>query len=108
VYGVNGQIAVPESKQFRFYSSVTPQIYGVVPHGVAPGDSVTLYGDYQWWRLDMDRYDPGDPRGYIREARIGSFLCVPPHVPRTVSPKRTATLQTDDVGYMQVQPSMGR
>lgn len=64
------------SAYFRFYSSYTPYIYGVVPHGIAPGDEVTLYGDFQWSMLNMAGHEPEDPRGYIREVKIGEFLCV--------------------------------
>ena len=77
VFRDSGQVPVLGSPYFRFFYSYTPYIYGVVPHGIAPGDDVTIHGDFQWGRLDMDRYEPEDPRGYIREARIGGFLCVP-------------------------------
>ena len=64
------------SPYFRFYSSYTPFIYGAVPHGIGPGDDVILYGDFQWSRLAMDAYQPDDPRGYVREVKIGDFLYV--------------------------------
>lgn len=80
VFRSSGQVPVLGNPYFRFYGSYTPYIYGVVPHGIAPGDDVRIYGDFQWSRLDMERYEPEDPRGYIREVRIGDFLCVSTHL----------------------------
>jgi hypothetical protein len=69
-------VPVLGDQKFSFYASYTPYIYGVVPHGIAPGDNVTLLGDFQWAKLDMYNNEPQDPRGYIREVRIGEFLYV--------------------------------
>jgi hypothetical protein len=76
VYRSSGQVPVLGSPYFRFYTSYTPYIFGVVPHAIAPGDDVTLLGDFRWTMLNMLVYEPKDPRGYIREVRIGGFLYV--------------------------------
>jgi hypothetical protein len=76
VFRATGQVPVLGNNYFRFYSSYTPYIYGVIPHAFAPGDDVTVHGDFQWSRLDMERYQPEDPRGYIREVKVGDFLYV--------------------------------
>jgi hypothetical protein len=47
----------------------------MVPSAIAPGDIVTMYGDFRWSRLNMERYIPDDPRGYVRQMEIGGFLC---------------------------------
>jgi hypothetical protein len=74
VYRSTGRVPVLGNPYFRFYDSYTPYIFGAVPHGIAPGDDVTLYGDFQWNMLNMYSYEPEDPRGYIREVKIGDFL----------------------------------
>ena len=76
VFRATGQVEVLGGPYFRFYTSYTPFIYGAVPPAIGPGDDVTLYGDFQWWRLDMARFQPDDPRGYVREVKIGDFLYV--------------------------------
>jgi hypothetical protein len=63
---------------FWYAHWTAPTIHGVVPIAAAPGDQVTLYGDFKWYMLDFERFSPQEPRGFVRQIEIGGFRFAPP------------------------------
>lgn len=75
-YNSEGVIpGIPSYRTFRYNEGRTPYIYGVHPAAAAPGDSVTLYGDFRWDKLRFDSGEPDEMRGIVREVSVGPFKC---------------------------------
>lgn len=64
---------IPSYRTFRYQDGRTPYIYGVYPTATAPGDNVTIYGDFRWNKLNFEDYEPDEMRGNVRDIKIGPF-----------------------------------